>query len=702
MPVFDLDAPRRFFLTVRGRTVPAAPVLEQVLTREPGSDDAAYFRDKLGSEWSFTGDDFALLYALENSKDRCEEIGIRMEVPLVASGFATVYRGVFTCTEVSWDLDRCTATVSPTADDGYRLLLEAWEKEVNLLSAPGFNGTGAALQTITANIRNLVGSSDPLQQTGFKVAFKRTDDTAVNDELGVDGWAEFLRNKSYISAPLTGGPVTASGTRDHTVILFRYELHNVALTLEPLSGEYIVPDKSAAGWQFFNRDDSVSPPVASYVKTPEISGFKPYLIGTYNDWKHFGNGSRPKYGNDLLLLPCGQKPSDYQFSNSDYLEVTGPEGAHNGSQLGDSCWPCLNTRRVTTQPNCTSLWWRFGAFRFTRCLPLVDALHHVLQQTAPQLTPPSPAQLSTFLVSALNPATGASGIYNEVPRLCVAAGSDVKRYGASEPATRLLISAKTFVQDLCTLYDLRWDLDPGTGWFRLEHRSFFEARSANTLDLTAYPNATLPGRYKGRTQVLPAREQLAISAALSEEPATGLSFAAAEWVYDGACVNQREGQNRSVRSVSRLTGDVAGMVLSGNALPDEAVVLLASLPSGELYEGNRKVSASELLRRYHRHGRARPQAVFGPTGALFDMASVRPGREQDACTVPRREGLSGLDATARLVTNLSAQAELGKATWDLSTGKVTVVPLLPALASTAEGPLPAERQFNDSFSDQFA
>jgi hypothetical protein len=669
-----------------GGAVEVFPALDTLgVSFEPGPDNAYYFREKL-RQLSFSGDDYRLLYGVENSADRCDTLHILLEARAYAGGpVGYQWRGTFTCSEVDWNPDQCIATVTPTPADGYQELFEEWDRPVNLLDMPAF--ATDSLRTVKAQLAEL--------PQGQSLEFKRIDVNEQADTIGTDGWAQFLTNTSFIG----------NGLREHHLLVFRYVLKDVPMKQGP-SGDYEPRDLSGSGWQFYTRNDAVSPPTADYVKAPEISGFKPYTIGTFNDWWHTEGGRRPKYGDTLLLLNCGQKPSDVGFANQGYIEVTGTGGAFN-----QECGTCLNLRRNLRNDNCKSLWWKFGQFSFSRCFPLLDGLYYLLQQTAPDLLPPTSSDLSSFYHHPTNPVTGATGAANELPTLLLSAGSDVKRYGSSEPATRLLVSLKDFVADLCTLHDLGYYIDPVTGWFQLEHRSFFEAQQNGlTLDFTRTSTepyaeeATVPRAYSYLSDQLPRYEQLQVSGAVTEEFDRGVSFTLGEIEYSGACVNAREGQNTASRSASRLTGDVAGLVLSGDALPDSAIAVLAVNADGSLRDGNRALAASELLRVYHRYGRVRPTGIVRAStteeGSPTAFNSVRRVREQAAISA---ELCTATYCTPYTVvrTPLSLDGRLAKADMNLVTGIVSLTVRHPAPESDQPAPLLRGRQFNNSF-DQSA
>ena len=696
----------RFSFILNGIVSPCAPGGSGVkLTGEPGEGyeaGAFYFRDKLSGPLSFAGDDYALLLDIDTSADRGLSIGLLVEArPYVGGAWAMAWQGVFTTAECTFDYDRCTASVSPTTDDAYRVLLENWDQEVNLLAIPDLGTTKR--QQVTATLAVL--ASD------ISIEFLRVDSNEEADYFGTDGWAGFLRDTSWIS-----GEGLSGGTRQRNVLLFRYRLRNVPMNPpQTAGGPYTPVDQSGAGWAILPNSENTTTHTVDYVKTPSISGFKAYKIGTYNDWNDVQNGASTKrYGDQLLLLPKGATPSQFGFVNAQYIEVTGPGGARN-----DNTAPNLNLRRSVNTPNERRLFWRFGDFKFGRCFPLLDALHYVLNKSAnpmvggvaqpaipavARLLPPTPALLSQFYTAATNPATGDTGTANEVPRLLLSAASDVKRYGSSEAATRVLISLKTLLADLCALHDLGWFVDPATGWLRIEHRAYAESQygTGPKLDLTTVPRAILPHVLTTRTQQLPRYEELMIANAITIEQPTGLpetNFKSGVIDYGTqASTNTRQGQNRTSVSVARLTGDVAACVLSGDAIPDNAIVVLAPGADGRLGEANRDLSASRLVQRYYRHGRA---AFMGTAnGQPFLAESVKPQREQSGLSVP----FCSVDTAtplARYTTNAGRDGRLAKREFNLATGVATLTIWLPIPATSRRAVLPTGRQFDNSFNKSF-
>ncbi|MCC3159675.1 hypothetical protein LJ737_20710 [Hymenobacter sp. 15J16-1T3B] len=653
----------RWFLVLLGTRFPCTPEGVDTLVRAAEEDLTRFFaRDKLEGEATFRGQDFTYLYAVERSSDRGGAVYLEAEA---WDGKAWISRrvGQFTLNEVKWNVADCVCKVSLKPADDYQALLEAWEKPVNVLAY-----TGARVSSST-NLRELgiyTNAESGGITDGTALEFRRIDKGQEGDVAGTDGWAVFLRSSSWISGTLTHG-----GVRERMLLLFRLVKRNVPMVLDDDGVTYLPVDLTATGWEVYSDDRTVTPPVAHYVKPPQIAGFKPYEITHYNDWSR-------KYGAEILLLPCGAASP-----GTDYVQVTGPDGVNLGGEEGANnepeCPTCLNVREQVNRTNCKSLWWRFGRFRFTRGIPLLEALNHVLRGTLPRLAPTLAADLSQHFSAATSYATGANPAANELPGLLVAAASDVKRYNVSDPARKLKLTLKQFVEDLCTMYDCGWFID-GNGKFRIEHRSLFAPDPDTTVDLTGGPAAGGPNEYEYLQALLPRKEVLSITNAISEESAS-VNFREAAIEYEPAETNTREDENTSTRTVTKLTGDVAGMVLSGDALPDDALVVLAPGPGGLLRQGNRPVSAAQLVRRYHRFGRVKLTATVNGEPVVF--AGLRPQRKQAAFVAPLCD-LSALPYGVTVHTSLSRVATLQQARWNMASGQVEVTPLLPPL--TGLGP----------------
>lgn len=649
----------RAFLLPLGRRFSADPRGLEKFTRTLEDREGAFHtRDTLGGPLVFYGADFSLLYAIERSKDRCAAVGFVVE-QLRAGKWVERFRGKFSLSQVTWDVDACEATVSPLPDDAYQLLYTNWEKKANILAYAG-------PRTLLTVALEQLPSSESLE-------FKRIDSREEADYSG-GAWSRFLKNTSWISGGLGGG------TRSRDIILFRLARRGVSFVKDPETNELVPPDLSASGYDLDEEWIDNGGKTADYVKSLSISAFRAYEIRTYADWGR-------KYGRDLVLTECGA-PSP----GPGYLQVTGPDptGANNAETS-----PCLNLRRKRSEDNPKALWWRFGSFRFTRCFPLLEGVQFMLQQIVPSLAPENAAQLSAFFTQDRNAATGETGPLNELPRLYLSAASDVKRPGSSEPASRLRLSLKDLLTSIATAYDAGWFIDELTGKLRLEHRTWLETPVGAPLDVRAGNPAPL--KYSYLQEKMPRSERLTVQYASTV--GSQVDFATGAIDYAGDCVSQEEGQQEQLRSVQLLTGDVRALVLSGDNLPDNALCLLAAAPpvpgqtSLQVQNGNQPVAASELLRRYHRRGRVLSEGTLEVQQQTVLFDSVKATVKLDPATLDSCALASLPTLRTPLLTRFGPDGRFQSVEENLLTGALTLTALHRPPVSLLSVP-GLERQFN--------
>lgn len=696
---------------------------ELKLTTEPGENQsdagAYYYRTKLsGGPLIFTGGDFRLLWAIENSSARCEPLGLLVEHrahPGIPWAACETWTGSFTCNDCTdWNPTTCSVSLSSELADPYARLLDNWEQEFNILLTP------VPRLSVSAQLASLAA--------GTELEFKRIDQSEQADYVGTEEWALFYTNESYIYHDRTIG-FLGSFQRSTDVVVFRYRQRGYR-TLpggQPL-------DRSAGGWVPLTADASYRPDlgVVDYVKAPAIAGFRAYkLTGNgsttpFFNVAHLGDTAPGiyRYGTgEFLSLDCGQTPASVGLLNSDWVPVTGPDGygANNAEACGGKG---LTVRQVINETHDRVVYWRFGNFTFSRGFPFIDGLYFLLQQTTlaygnTGLLPPTAKQLSTFLTAAVNPATGEQGDGNEIPRLQLSAGSDVKRFGASEPATRLLISLKQFLNDSSAFWDAGWFVDPATGWLRFEDRSYVERKLSQGFEIdlrTELEEVLLSNAYSYRTQSLPRYEELSITNANTDDAAHDIYFGKGTIDYgQGACVNGKAGSNRVSFTSARLTGDVAAAVLNGESIPDSALFVLAPDIDGSLSQANHQLAANQLLLRYWRRGRVfasatvegpapeaapnTPVMVVPPYGTPLTILSVRPQRVQAGIS-GRLGRLATLAADNRYLTNLGSGGQLAKAELVLSgldARKVTVTVWLTSPTSSTAPPDPYSKAFSSGF-----
>ncbi len=99
-----------------------------------------FFRRKFSGSLKFVnnngGADYTYFKGIEEGGNRCLEISLDIQRSCNDIDFESWWKGYFTVTDGSWNLDRCTVEFKDIKpDDEYRCLLEKSEEEVNILDA---------------------------------------------------------------------------------------------------------------------------------------------------------------------------------------------------------------------------------------------------------------------------------------------------------------------------------------------------------------------------------------------------------------------------------------------------------------------------------------------------------------------------------------------------------------------------------------
>lgn len=212
--------------------------------------------------------------------------------------------------------------------------------------------------------------------------------------------------------------------------------------------------------------------------------------------------------------------------------------------------------------------WSFVGGEYTAIdngMRLADVAWHLVKQAYPDYTIKSDFfQINPFVWSDLNPVTGEPSFTNKIG---VWQKSDVKRWNASENATKAVWTLKGFFNALVEMFNVRWDVDPVTKIFLIEHVS--SPKFQNTpvgLNLTVPPYLrAIQGKrqWSFNTDEIPAREVFSFMEA-SEGDFKGVALE-----YTNACGQRRMG-DEVTHDVMDVTTDLE-LVLE-NPEPDSNVV----------------------------------------------------------------------------------------------------------------------------------
>ncbi len=604
--------------------------------------NSIFIRRKLSGALIFTKGDFALLHNLEISAVRCQEVLFLIERQC-AGEYLPEWSGVFSLNEVQWDLDKCTAEVTPRLDDKYRLVLDYYTKEFNVLQSP-------ATDTVEVKL-------DFEGQFEFKIIRGGT----LFDMDDSDTWGVFLESRYWIA-----GQGLQKGIRDKTDIIFRL------ITTRPVvAGEY--PDLGN-GWTVVDVDEVAK--VAKYAKAPDLYNFTPYHYRTQASFDRYP---------DLKQIPCGQA-----YDTARYINVSAP-----GQAVSDSCGnSCMNFRKKVKDERCVTLLWEFGAFYFNRNRRLLNIIKFLLRQTCPDLEPNTPEEISEFFSSPTNYVTAKP---NPLKDLLLAHKSDILAWNSSEPATKGMLSLKNLLEDL-GMFGLKWFIN-GAGKFQIEHPAYFERLAVVDLtDLAKYPLLRGTRAYRYETEKMPRFEKLTFSGAFNEDFTGGLIE------YAGACVTYTEGQDTQETIISRITTDLEYLLVSSGSDKNGFVLLCqhdGKVPSatGALTGQkliNAPLAAANIVQDYYTHERVLESGLVN--GRFVEFKSMRRTRRQVPLIVPACCG-EEYHPLAEYRTTLAEDGELVGSELDLASATITLDIAFPSAGSGAVVPA---RQFDDSFPDSFA
>ena len=632
----------RYFVDIAGIRHPVTPLgADKLKLQTEREREQIFFRTKLSGQVVLEKNDFHLLYLVEQSADRCLELKFIVENDC-AGFFEVVWQGYFSCNDVKWDLHKCSATFTPKPDDKYRLILDNYGKEYNIL--PGTT-------PVTAEAKlDLVADFEFLNITLG----------TAQDVADADTWAQFLESTYWIK-----GTTTRKGTRQNTEILYR-----LVTTRPYVNGEAA----DLPGWSIVDEDEAAQR--AKYAKRPDLYNFKPYKYTKQSDFYKYP---------DLLQIATGAS-----YDTTQYIEVTGAGGANSESCGGNA----LSYRtHITQERRCVRLIWKFGSFVFDRNRAFLEVVRRLVYLTAGDtLLPAENATLSRFFSEPTNYVTERP---NTLTGLQIASLSDVIGYNSSEPATKAEISLKKLLDGLRQLFRVYWDIT-SEGFLRLEHESFYQLQGQH--DLTVHSRHLVGTQaYEYEKADMPRYQRLLFTNANNPD------FEKGEIEYGSVCVTREEGQDTQEETISEITTDLEYLIVSGGNAGQKGVVLMLTADgqvvreagdlTGVIYP-NAGLSAANLVRDYHTYNRVLENGAVNNRMRVF--ASVKKTKKQVALKVPLC--CADVNPYAAFKSTLGEGAELDTMNFALSTGTLEIT-LLHDTKGT--GMLDMGRQFDDSFDDSF-
>ena len=259
-----------------------------------------------------------------------------------------------------------------------------------------------------------------------------------------------------------------------------------------------------------------------------------------------------------------------------------------------------------------------------------------------------------------------------------------------------MLSLKNLLEDLKSMFNVYWFIDQETGRFRIEHLSYFEVQGIVDLTLEAFKKFTVGKReYQYQREKQPKFEKLIFAEGSTDDFKEGIIE------HTSACVNKKSDENTKEISVSNIATDLYGLIFNSDDYRDEGFVLFSTANGAIEYEvgdltgfskPNGHLSAANLFKRYHLHGRVLTSGLMNHKAVAF-LSTVRT-KKQVALSIPRCQ-LQPLNLLAKFVTALGDNGQLEKAEFSPRTGRYSLTILNDA---STEGLLPVNytRQFDDS------
>lgn len=610
-------------------------------TEQPEGENI-FFRKKLGSTVVLTGDDYHFLYDIENSAQRCDEVFFLWERKCKeADPWTLFFGGVFGAGDAKWDRKKCEVQFAPKTNDGYRVLLENYTREINVL-----------------NVTNTVTTSGRLETTDT-FQWKEINIGEIGNQVDSDTWATFMTITTWVSGSV------GNGVRNKIEYIFRTRTTRALINGQPV-------DLSDRGWILLSTDATT----AYYAKPPEIFGFKPYVIGSNDDFAKFPDIIK-------LIAPA-------TFDRNKFISLN-----ENGANSG-ACGTGLRIRTYIGDNRCWDIVWEFGLFQFTRNRRLLEVIRYLLRQAAPNLEPTTDAELSGFFTAVINPVTG---LANQVRDPLLAQLSDVKRYRSSEAATKGMLSLRDLLNDLRAALNVFGFIN-NRGKFQLEHLSYFGTSATFDLTIPKWAKQTSGSEaYEYLKAKMPRFEKLNFGVAQNDE------FLEAVIEYSGACIVKDEGEDTATISVSKLTTDIEGVMLAGQSFPDAGFVLicqdgtpnipksLGGLRTRQYLNGH--LSATNAFETYHKHGRVMPSGLLN--GRTVNFLSVVRTKKQVDITVP--VCCQAVDPTGKFITSESNDGRVVQMTYGFD-GSVTFATVHDSFTATRNNTA-SDSQFDESFDLSF-
>lgn len=608
-------------------------------TRE---ENCAGFRFKFSGHITLSGADFDIVRAVEQT-DRFKKLYIEIwrEVGGFYRKFWYGYFTPFTCT---WNLQNSTVEFSPTVIDDYTNIMEGFEVEKNILDvmpadkfvADFLGNTETLTFTQDMNVAFFpVGTTPSTYNTG----------TAPSYWGGTPPYVAFMeqynimpsQSKYYKYNGLYKEPVFLTPNVAELFPAF-YSKPTVTLSASDIGADIVTQaDKENAAFILYKMSYEllsgslyrVTMTLIRQIKiTIDVNGVPtPPTVGTWIQAEQ----------TEIVGLPAHK----YVRANSEFLLQ-------------------LNANKNYTLRNTGA-----GSFYYTRTLAagseyktgrwLNNVLSYFLDEFQLILK-------SNFLQATVNPVTGESE--NPTHLLQILQKSDAKFPTATEPATNGKIKFSELINDLCTMFNLRWWIIGK--YFYIEHISILPTNL--NIDATTYKGNYNLKEYEYDSDNIPSKQALVFM----DKP-DDIEFEGLPIEYSATNTSGRKRDNTLELRVNNISTDIAQMILSPSEVSNNGFALVVVENNGTLYslrddmgiltgknKSNGYLSTPSLISKFYNHNMPLPTAKVNGEDKRF--ASTQRRRRQENVVFPYTE----IDGFTLVKTELG-WGEIEEAELDLKT-----------------------------------
>lgn len=528
---------------------------------------------------TFIGADFDFIYGAETSGYRCAEMFIEIEtIDCETEELAQILNGTkIKLSEGEWDIDKCSVTMPVKSPQNYECVALNGDDELNMFDASP-DAVSSRLYSYEPTFQYHTCDKVPTEYFLFtEQNFQNYPDRKSEyPGFGCDG--EIALPYYYQSGPgseklfesqdmkrLSTNPTTFEDILSTGAVPY----HN--LYSDDPAGAF---SAVAEGWRLcwfkyniisFTDASGVDDPVMIFIGRwkwcREILDVPPGDPSPGDDWVFVeAAATYDRYARPPLMVPRSRR----NIPSSTLEELGGAIGIYYIS-LYSSNYIVGETTSIV-EPEFGSLDQgddnKFGIKGLPNGRKLNDVILFAVENVCPDLEVKS----DFFQINADTPTTTNYVTEEEstVDQIVLYQKSDVKRPWVSSPATRGIFTFNELTQWLWDMFQVKYTIQAGTIYF--EHISHPIFRKPPVIDLTAPPyNKYTRGKrqYRYFTDELAAKETFAPMEARKQVTFGPTDdFAGVPILYDGQCVNRKEGESVLARSLNRVTNDIVFILLN--------------------------------------------------------------------------------------------------------------------------------------------